>query len=171
MSVVCTYLSFEYVRLLITACNCNNLGSVNLSCSSNGVCSCKHGFTGNKCNECASGYFGFPACQSCQCDPNGSVNLNCNANGQCSCKADYSGQKCNKHRCAGWKIVNGICYKGFSQQLSWDKARHTCSANGGILVEPRSSSEDDIIATLMRPIVNTGYWIGLNDKNRELRLA
>ena len=125
MSVVCTYLSFEsvlkYVRLLITACNCNNLGS---------------------------------------------VNNNCNANGQCSCKAGYSGQKCNKHRCAGWKIVNGICYKGFSQEVSWNKAKHTCTDMGAILAEPRSSSENEAIISVMEPI-SKRFWIGINDINLE----
>ena len=42
---------------MITACNCNTLGSDNLNCTSNdGVCSCKSGFTGEKCNLCAGGY-------------------------------------------------------------------------------------------------------------------
>ena len=158
MSVVCTYLSFEsvlkYVRLLITACNCNNLGSVNNNCNANGQCSCKAGYTGPKCND------------SCQCDPNGSVNNNCNANGQCSCKADYSGQKCNKHRCAGWKIVNGICYKGFSEEVSWNKAKHTCTDMGAILAEPRSSSENEAIISVMEPI-SKRFWIGINDINLE----
>ena len=129
------------------------------------------------CNSCNHKYFGYPSCHSCQCDPKGSVNLNCNGNGQCSCKSGYSGFTCtitNTNECPGEWSAHGYprkYYKACNIGVSFDKARKICSDMGGILVEPRSSSEDDIIATLMRPIVNTGYWIGLNDKNRELRLA
>ena len=49
---------------LIVACNCDTLGSDNLNCTSNGVCSCKRGYTGDKCNLCASGYTGNE-CNEC----------------------------------------------------------------------------------------------------------
>ena len=39
------------------SCQCNSVGSLNLNCNSNGKCSCKSGYTSDKCNQCASGYF------------------------------------------------------------------------------------------------------------------
>ena len=43
-------------------CNCNGQGHTG-HCNTYGTCYCKEGYTGNKCTECASGYFGFPDCK------------------------------------------------------------------------------------------------------------
>ena len=44
-------------------CVCNDLGSENMSCSSNGICTCKQNVIGNKCDICTPGYFPFPDCK------------------------------------------------------------------------------------------------------------
>ena len=50
---------------IFSDCNCNQAGSENDVCDGNtGECSCKTGFTGNKCDKCYPGYFGFPNCIS-----------------------------------------------------------------------------------------------------------
>lgn len=46
------------------ACDCDANGSLGTNCTK-GVCSCKDGFAGDKCNGCAPGYSSnFPNCQS-----------------------------------------------------------------------------------------------------------
>ena len=42
---------------------CNCIGSEDLSCDDDGACTCKPGFTGDKCDECSPGHFGV-LCQS-----------------------------------------------------------------------------------------------------------
>ena len=43
-------------------CGCDNQGAVNMSCSSDGKCTCKENITGNKCDICLPGYFPFSDC-------------------------------------------------------------------------------------------------------------
>ena len=47
------------------ACNCDVSGSSSTSCSSSGVCSCKTGYTGEKCSSCLPGY--HKAGSECYC--------------------------------------------------------------------------------------------------------
>ena len=46
------------------ACNCSSVGSEGLSCTDDGICDCKDGFNGDKCDHCAPGHFGYPGCSS-----------------------------------------------------------------------------------------------------------
>ena len=48
----------------ILACGCNDQGSANMSCSSDGICTCKENIAGNKCDICEPGYFPYPDCSS-----------------------------------------------------------------------------------------------------------
>ena len=42
----------------ILECLCNTFGSEDTNCSNDeGVCTCKEGYTGDKCDSCAEGYF------------------------------------------------------------------------------------------------------------------
>lgn len=48
-------------------CNCNPVGSLSKSCNpQSGICECKPGVFGTKCDSCLDGYYGFSA-QGCQC--------------------------------------------------------------------------------------------------------
>ena len=39
-------------------CHCNTVGSMDISCTNDGgACTCKTGYTGTKCNECADGWY------------------------------------------------------------------------------------------------------------------
>ena len=43
---------------IVSECGCNGVGTTNVtSCDSEGVCSCKIGYTGDKCDECEPGYY------------------------------------------------------------------------------------------------------------------
>ena len=42
----------------ILECLCNTFGSEDTNCSNDeGICTCKEGYTGDKCDSCAEGYF------------------------------------------------------------------------------------------------------------------
>uniref|UniRef100_A0A8C4R2A7 Uncharacterized protein n=1 Tax=Eptatretus burgeri TaxID=7764 RepID=A0A8C4R2A7_EPTBU len=58
-----------------------------------GSCYCKPGFGGERCDQCARGYRGFPACEPCLCNPAGSANLDpCEE--PCFCKENVEGLNC-----------------------------------------------------------------------------
>ena len=44
-------------------CGCNLINSVSQDCDSEGRCSCKHDHNDLKCEDCPSGYFGYPECK------------------------------------------------------------------------------------------------------------
>ncbi|XP_032359583.1 netrin-G1 isoform X8 [Etheostoma spectabile] len=83
-------------------CNCNPFGSVSDRCNGTGLCICKEGTTGPKCQQCLPGYLWDDGCKSRVCDnellrcQNGGVCVN---NVRCSCPSDYSGLLCEKPRC------------------------------------------------------------------------
>ena len=50
---------------IILACNCDTSGTIggSASCNDAGVCSCIDNVSGNKCDACSPGWYGFPSCQ------------------------------------------------------------------------------------------------------------
>ena len=49
---------------IILACSCNHHGSKDDMCDRiTGQCNCKDGYTAKICDECATGYKGFPNCE------------------------------------------------------------------------------------------------------------
>jgi len=88
----------ETDRDVCKPCSCNQIGSHSLSCNTKGKCACKLGVTGDKCDNCKPGYYGFSSsgCRRCNCDGEGSLSENCNAAGQCKCKDNVIGKQCNK---------------------------------------------------------------------------
>ncbi|KAL7642435.1 UNVERIFIED_CONTAM: hypothetical protein RMT77_006996 [Armadillidium vulgare] len=75
------------------------------------ICHCREGYTGNKCERCAKGFFGNPSelggsCNPCNCDPNGSIGNDCDNDGNCRCKPGIIGQDCSQ--CEPRHIVSEI---------------------------------------------------------------
>lgn len=75
-------------------CRCDSFGSFNGFCNNEtGMCVCRVGYDGSKCDKCAFGYYGYPRCRPCACNYAGSEPNNCNDTlcgcdpfGQCECK-------------------------------------------------------------------------------------
>lgn len=54
---------FIVYRLLSPECNCNGVGRLDGSCDQRtGQCTCKSNYGGMNCDECAPGYYNYPAC-------------------------------------------------------------------------------------------------------------
>jgi hypothetical protein len=52
----------------------SSLGSTLQVCNKEtGACLCKSNFTGQTCEQCASGFFNHPTCEPCACDQIGVV--------------------------------------------------------------------------------------------------
>ncbi|CAB0032889.1 unnamed protein product [Trichogramma brassicae] len=60
-----------------------------------GQCECKPGFSGPKCDRCASGYRQFPDCVPCPCDSRGILPTH-DCEGDCLCKARVHGEYCDR---------------------------------------------------------------------------
>ena len=85
------------MRTHLLACNCHPDGTNgNMVCDATGQCTCSAGHTGQKCEKCKMGFYGFPACKDCECDLAGSVNSVCDESGLCSCKAGVGGDRCSR---------------------------------------------------------------------------
>ncbi|OQV18992.1 putative Laminin subunit gamma-1 [Hypsibius exemplaris] len=78
-------------------CDCHRFGSINQTCSTQGICTCKTLFTGSKCSDCSLGYFNSSAgCIPCDCDALGTGGDGCDADsGVCRCRAGFSGTRCD----------------------------------------------------------------------------
>ncbi|XP_034293275.1 netrin-G1 isoform X2 [Pantherophis guttatus] len=84
-------------------CNCNRLGSVHDRCNEKGICECKQGTTGPKCDKCLRGYnWHNQGCQSNVCDNELQICQNggtCHNNIRCQCPEGYTGVLCEKRNC------------------------------------------------------------------------
>uniref|UniRef100_A0A2K6U1C2 Laminin subunit gamma 3 n=1 Tax=Saimiri boliviensis boliviensis TaxID=39432 RepID=A0A2K6U1C2_SAIBB len=89
--------SFPYHR-----CKCHPLGSQEDQCHpKTGQCTCRPGVTGQACDRCQLGFFGFSikGCRACRCSPLGAASAQCRENGTCVCRPGfegYNGQHCQQ---------------------------------------------------------------------------
>ena len=70
---LCYFLFTIYVCILCISfleCNCDRDGSLGGNCDDAGKCTCKtgidgvfQGFSGEKCDACIKGFYGFPYCE------------------------------------------------------------------------------------------------------------
>uniref|UniRef100_A0A6I8N883 Laminin subunit gamma-1 n=2 Tax=Ornithorhynchus anatinus TaxID=9258 RepID=A0A6I8N883_ORNAN len=79
-------------------CHCSPVGSLSTQCDNYGLCSCKPGVMGDKCDRCQPGYHSLTeaGCRPCACDPAGSTD-ECNIEtGRCVCKDNVEGFNCER---------------------------------------------------------------------------
>ena len=84
-------------------CDCNSIGSTHVSCSETGICECKTGFIGDKCDECGPDRFNYPLCEECNCNFRGVTEnfwmhggcANVPPGELCSCKDGVTGRLCD----------------------------------------------------------------------------
>uniref|UniRef100_A0A3P8WAY1 Laminin, gamma 1 n=2 Tax=Cynoglossus semilaevis TaxID=244447 RepID=A0A3P8WAY1_CYNSE len=79
-------------------CGCSSTGSLSPQCDPRGMCVCKPGVTGEKCDRCQPGYHSLTeaGCRPCSCSPSGSTQ-ECDVHtGQCRCKDNVEGFSCDR---------------------------------------------------------------------------
>ena len=52
----------KYFFQTFVDCGCSSFGASSTSCNSNGVCTCKTNFEGDKCTSCKAGFYEYPYC-------------------------------------------------------------------------------------------------------------
>lgn len=81
------------------------------------ACYCKEGYTGDLCDRCAKGFFGYPhhaegSCESCDCNSEGIVSDECDElSGQCNCKPGVTGRQCNKCELPRHLLIDYQCQR------------------------------------------------------------
>ncbi|XP_051832660.1 laminin subunit alpha-5 [Antechinus flavipes] len=104
-----------------TKCDCSPCGT-EVCDARTGQCRCKAGVTGQRCDRCQDGHYGFDSCGGCRpCNCGlGAVGSSCHSqSGQCHCRAGVSGTQCqqcapgywgfNEHGCARCQCRGGHC--------------------------------------------------------------
>ncbi|GAB1286215.1 Laminin subunit gamma-3 [Apodemus speciosus] len=80
-------------------CKCHPLGSSENKCHpKTGQCPCRPGVTGQACDKCQLGFFGFSikGCRDCRCSPLGAASSQCHENSTCVCRPGFVGYKCDR---------------------------------------------------------------------------
>eukprot|EP00117_Sycon_ciliatum_P032228 scpid2548/ scgid25039/ Laminin subunit beta-2; Laminin chain B3; Laminin-11 subunit beta; Laminin-14 subunit beta; Laminin-15 subunit beta; Laminin-3 subunit beta; Laminin-4 subunit beta; Laminin-7 subunit beta; Laminin-9 subunit beta; S-laminin subunit beta len=99
-------------------CDASNTVGGQQTCNASGVCSCKPGSQGNKCDVCSVGYFRHPVtgCQPCQCNQHSSSCTN--ATSCQSCGDNTEGDQCQ------------LCLPGYYGDPTSGGTCHQCRCNG-----------------------------------------
>ncbi|XP_019618486.1 PREDICTED: uncharacterized protein LOC109465569 [Branchiostoma belcheri] len=128
-------------------------------------CTCPPGLTGMTCQDaCPDGTYGASCTQNCHCL---SGNSACHKEtGACAggCAAGWEGDSC-QIMCpiAGYVSFNGVCYKDFADPKTYDEARQTCAADGGLLAMPKNSAINTFIGggadEVRTDTVNEAQWV------------
>ncbi|CAL8333193.1 unnamed protein product [Arctogadus glacialis] len=83
-------------------CNCDLQGSLNPRCDEQGLCPCKDGVSGRRCDSCQPGYRWQQGCIENFCDEDITLCQNggtCVDFQRCVCTADFTGPLCQKEVC------------------------------------------------------------------------
>lgn len=91
------YLLCTFTSIWFAVCNCDARGTEDEICNKEtGDCLCLVGYSGNRCDGSAPGFWGYPLIQSCGCHEKGSASSICDASGDCACLAGFAGRACDQ---------------------------------------------------------------------------
>ncbi|XP_053101455.1 laminin subunit alpha-5 isoform X2 [Hemicordylus capensis] len=117
-----------------TECSCMPCGTE--SCDSRtGQCHCKPGVTGQHCDQCQEGHYGYETCSGCRkCDCDiGSVSADCHAqSGHCSCNPGVSGSRCQQCSPGYWGLSPNGCSKCHCRGGSCNPRTGECTCSNGL---------------------------------------
>ncbi|KAM7543237.1 hypothetical protein Aperf_G00000000278 [Anoplocephala perfoliata] len=142
-------------QVVENGCGCDPIGSRDQYCDSKGRCRCHWGVEGDKCDQCAAGYWGISnnqPCVSCSCNPFGSINgSTCDSHtGQCKCKPGILGQKCDF--CPNGELLIGETCEEPNLSQKTDDFRHNLPSPG-IRFTPSASAFIPFSTPLSLPII------------------
>ncbi|XP_062339471.1 stabilin-2 [Osmerus eperlanus] len=73
---------------------CSNNGVCSDGMGGNGTCTCKPGFSGTACEDCAENHYGATCSSVCRC-VHGLCNSGIHGDGKCTCFSGYKGPNCD----------------------------------------------------------------------------
>ncbi|KAK0081679.1 hypothetical protein PV325_011758 [Microctonus aethiopoides] len=152
-------------------------GSMKSQCDTSGQCPCRVGFDGLRCDQCATGYYGYPRCRPCNCNSDGTLQCpkglcHCDHNGQCPCKENVIGRQCNECEAGTFGIAENNP-KGCTECFCFGRSSvcHQASFSWGQrhLTRPRLLRIDESVNDVI--IGNLGYSVVLPALNGGLNVT
>lgn len=103
------------------------------------LCTCHSGFAGERCERCAVGYQGYPACAKDFCYKNACSGHGTCVNGVCVCRQGYAGSTCE--RCARGYTGYPNCACGCSKPAQVCKGNSLEICDGCALIDTSCDTE------------------------------
>ncbi|KAL1491007.1 hypothetical protein ABEB36_011669 [Hypothenemus hampei] len=143
-----------------------------------GVCKCKPSFAGPRCDICAPGYRGYPACESCPCDPKGTLLAGNDCERECVCKENVEGPYCDRCKPGFFGLSSQGCLacfcSGITQvcELALVKSNTIDTLKNWLITDltvtrfitpVTSSSSVFSVGNYELPGVENLYWLAPND--------
>eukprot|EP01063_Lacrimia_lanifica_P018464 TRINITY_DN2536_c0_g1_i2.p1 TRINITY_DN2536_c0_g1~~TRINITY_DN2536_c0_g1_i2.p1 ORF type:complete len:2247 (+),score=148.96 TRINITY_DN2536_c0_g1_i2:33-6773(+) len=128
-------------------CNGNSVNVTDDGMGGACVCTCREGYAGESCGECAPGFIGYPACEACtieeHCDGH-ALSVTDDGNGACKCICGdgYGGPGCSA--CA--EGVGGascdVCLVGYAGYPTCERCDADAHCNGNAVTAISSATGD-----------------------------
>ncbi|XP_031422129.1 laminin subunit alpha-5 isoform X2 [Clupea harengus] len=118
-----------------TKCNCSPCGTAS-SDPHTGQCQCKSGVTGDLCDRCEDGAFGFGSCSGCQrcdCEASAALQQPCDPkSGSCACQPGANGPHCRQCAPGYWDYGPNGCKKCACKAGRCDPRTGECRCADGL---------------------------------------